>query len=266
MAERYPFQEPEKAPGITPAPLPEQLSGYTLYGSDNKSIGKIQEAGHDYLHVTTGLLGLGGALYVPRSAIDRCSGDTCYLDIPADQVHAMGWNRMPAEQPTAPLPKEAAAKPTERVEATEEARRIPLRDEEIEVHKHREKVGEVVIGKEVVEEQRSFDVPVSREEVTIERYTVDRPMEGTMPPVGRESEVVRVPIYEDVVDVEKRAHVHEEIVVSPEDITTQERVSGTVRREVPEVTTTGEAKKFVHESGELKENPPKESQEKRQAK
>jgi len=262
MAERYPFQEPEKISGYARQQLPEQLSGYTLNGSDNKTIGKIQEAGPDYLHVTTGLLGLGGALYIPRSAIDHCSGDACFLDIPADQVHAMGWNRMPAGQPAEAHRAEAAKVPTERGAVEEEARRIPLRDEEIEVHKHREKVGEVVVGKEVVEEQRTFEVPVSREEVTIERHTVDRPIEGAMPPVGRESEVVRVPIYEDVVDVEKRAHVHEEIVVSPEDVTTQERVTRTVRREVPDISTTGGAKKFVHESGELKESPPKESEEK----
>ncbi len=262
MAERYPFQEPEKTSGYARQPLPEHLSGYTLYGSDNKSVGKIQDAGPDYIHVTTGLLGLGGALNIPRSAIDHCSGDSCYLDIPADQVHAMGWNRAPAEQPTEEQRKQAAGMPpAQGVE--EQARRIPLRDEEIEVHKHREKVGEVVIGKEVVEEQRTLNVPVSREEVTIERHIVDRPAEGALPPTGRESEVVRVPIYEDVVDVEKRAHVHEELVVSPEDVTTQEKITRTVRREVPEVSTTGEAKKFVHESGDVEENAPEEPREKR---
>ncbi|MGH2458340.1 MAG: YsnF/AvaK domain-containing protein [Chloroflexota bacterium] len=263
MAERYPNREPVKSSGNARAPLPEQLAGCDLNGSDNKSIGKIQETHQGYLHITTGLLGLGGTLYIPRSAIDHCSGNTCYLDIPADQVDAMGWSQKPAEpanqaQFREGAPKQASATPSSTGEAAEQTRRIPLRDEEIEIHKHREKVGEVVIGKEVVEEQRTFNVPVSREEVTIERHTVDQPIKGPMPPVGQESEVVRVPIYEDVVDVEKRAHVHEELVVSPEEVTTQEQVTRTVRREVPEVSTTGEAEKFVRESSDLEENPSEE--------
>ncbi len=247
--------------------IPQQLSGYSLYSSDDHEIGKIYDQGPNYAHVRTGLFGLGGELYVPLNAIDHCTEDRCYLNVPADRISSMGWNRMPAEGAAAgyaaaapPVQREvteAAPRPVEK----EEERRIPLRDEEIEVHKHREKVGEVVIRKDVVEEQRSFDVPVTREEVSIERHMVDRPSEGSIPPVGREEEVIRVPVYEDVVDVEKRQHVHEEVVVSPEDVTTHQRVTETVRREVPEVETTGEARKFVHEEREGEELTEEERRE-----
>lgn len=278
MAQRYPSGSGEGVPGSAGSMLPAQLTGFKLYGSDNRSIGRISDEGPNYVHVMTGLLGLGPELFVPRSAIHHCQDDRCYLSMAADQVSTMGWDRAPAEQPTttyreaaaaaAPpvYPAEAAAPPYTRGEMTEEARRIPLRDEEIEVHKHREKVGEVVISKDVVEEQRTIDVPVSREEVTIERHRVDRPTEEALPPAGREADVVRVPVYEEFIDVEKHARVHEEIVVSPEDVTTQERVTRTVRREVPKVETTGQAEKLVHEEANVEEPPPEKSPEqKRQA-
>lgn len=254
--------------------IPQQLSGYSLYSSDNHEIGKIYDQGPNYAHVRTGLFGLGGELFVPLSAIDHCTEDRCYLNVPADRISSMGWNRMPAAGAAAgyaaaapPVQREAAQAAPRPVAEEEAERRIPLRDEEIEVHKHREKVGEVVIRKDVVEEQRSFDVPVTREEVSIERHTVDRPSEGSIPPAGREEEVARVPVYEDVVDVEKRQHVHEEVVVSPEDVTTHQRITETVRREVPEVETTGEARKFVHEEREGEELTEEErrEQQRRQA-
>jgi uncharacterized protein (TIGR02271 family) len=263
MAQRYPSGGSEGMSGATGPILPGQFTGYKLYSSDNKSIGKISDEGPNYVHVMTGLLGLGPDLFVPRSAIGRCADDHCYLNMTADQVHTMGWDHAPTEQPAATYREEATAMPISRGAVSEEVQRIPLRDEEIEVRKHREKVGEVVITKEVVEEQRTIDVPVSREEVTIERHMVDRPTEEALPPVGREAETVRVPIYEEFVDVEKHARVREEIVVSPEDVTTQERVTRTVRREVPKVETSGEAEKFVHEEANVEELPAEKSSEQR---
>jgi uncharacterized protein (TIGR02271 family) len=249
--------------------LPQRLTGYSLYSSDNHEIGKVYDQGPNYAHVRTGLFGLGGELYVPLSAIDHCTEDRCYLNVPADRISSLGWNRPPAEQAAAGYREEAAQRVhREAAEAAphrleEESRRIPLRDEEIEVRKHREKVGEVVIRKDVVEEQRTIDVPVTREEIKIERHTVDRPAEGPMPSPGHEEEVLRVPVYEDVVDVEKRQHVHEEVVVSPEDVTTHEHVTETIRREVPELETTGEARKFIHEEDKIEEKPEKERGEQR---
>ena len=256
QAQTYGTMPAAGATGYGLANLPQHLTGYELYSSDDKDVGKVYDESPGYIHVRTGLFGLGGEFFVPRDAIDRCTDDRCYLKVPADRIKDMGWNRRPteavgyAEREAAPPTREAAPRPREEVtEArpapTEEGvHRMSLRDEEIEVHKHREKVGEVVISKDVVEEQRSINVPVSHEEVRIERHDVDRPTTGEITEAGTKEEI-RVPIYEDVVDVEKRPHVHEEVTVSPEEVTSQERVTRTVRREVPEVKMTGEAEKYV---------------------
>ncbi|HUX87421.1 MAG TPA: YsnF/AvaK domain-containing protein [Chloroflexota bacterium] len=258
MAQRNPYGEPTSAPRSGESMIPERLTGYKLYSSDDKSIGKVADEGAGYLTIPTGLFGLGGELHVPRSAISSCSDDRCYLNVPSDRIHEMGWQNPPAEQTGATRQAGMAGAPEAHRVSEEETRRIPLREEEIEVHKHREKVGEVVISKNVVEEKQTIDVPIQHEEVCIERHTVDRPTSEALPAPGPEGEVARVPIYEDVVDVEKHARVHEEIVVSPEDVTTQERVTRTVRREVPKVEETGEAGKFVHEEGSCEDLSPEE--------
>lgn len=267
MAQPNPSRESQNAPLPGGGMFPEQLTGYKLYSSDDKSIGKVANEEAGYLTVSTGLFGLGGELYIPRSAITRCAEDRCYLNVTSDRIHEMGWQRAPTEHPAAAAPAAMAGTTETHRAVEEEIRRIPVREEEIEVRKHREKVGEVVISKDVIEEQRTIDVPVQREEVSIERRYVDRPTEEAIPAVGPEGEVARVPIYEEVVDVEKHARVREEIVISPEDVTTQERVTRTVRREVPKVEETGEAKQHVHEDGTSAEVTPEECQkQRRQAK
>ena len=68
------------------------------------------------------------------------------------------------------------------------------------------------IGKDVVEEQRTVDVPVTREEVFIERRPVER-HEADAGTIGDSNETIRVPVHEEKVSIDKRAVVTEEIRV-----------------------------------------------------
>lgn len=237
----------------------QEAVGHNLCDVNGKQIGNISSAGPTYFHVITGMLGLGQDLYVPIDQIDHCSRDCCYLGITSDQITARGWTNRPAVAATpAQRTMETGARPADLgPEAARGVYRIPLREEEIEISRHREKVGEVVISKDIVEEQRTIDVPVRREEVRIERHAVTGEASRAEGPLTDESakETLRVPVYEECVDVEKRQYVSEEIVVSPESSTHQERITRTVRREVPHVQTTGEADQFV-EGEELIEGKP----------
>jgi uncharacterized protein (TIGR02271 family) len=124
------------------------------------------------------------------------------------------------------------------MEAREEMR-VPLREEEITARTHKEQVGEVLITKEVVTEERQISVPVQREVVRVERV----PVSGTARAAGEspimEGESVSVPVYEEKVDIEKRPVVKEEIRVSRTAEQEEQPVSTTVRREVAEVESRG---------------------------
>lgn len=117
-------------------------------------------------------------------------------------------------------------------------RTLQLREEELEVRKQTVETGKVRIGKEVVSEQRTLKVPVTREEITIERHPVERrPAKGD---IGESDETIRVPVHEEKVSVDKRAVVTEEIGVGKRKVEETKRVSGTVRRE--EARIEGEGK------------------------
>ncbi len=240
---------------------PEDVRGHNLCDVNGKQIGSISGVGRNYFHVVTGLLGLGQDLYVPIDAVDHCSRSCCYLNITADEVRSRDWTTRPAAEMTAGTERAAAAgRPAETPRAAAgTVYRIPLREEEIEVHRHREQVGEVIVSKDIVEEQRTINVPVSHEEVRIERHDVHGEAENVGPITNESaSETIRVPVYEERIDVEKRPHVAEEIVVSPEETTRQERVTETLRREVPRVRTTGEADEYVEGEESIEGKPANE--------
>lgn len=114
-----------------------------------------------------------------------------------------------------------------------EAIRIPLVEEEVVVHKHPEQVGEVVIRKNVVEETRTIEVPVSREEIVVDERPASRPVGPGEQPF--QEGTIRVPVTEEEVSAEKRAHVVGEVVVEKENVVEQRPFEGTVRREEAEV-------------------------------
>ncbi|HEY9507630.1 MAG TPA: YsnF/AvaK domain-containing protein [Gemmatimonadales bacterium] len=123
---------------------------------------------------------------------------------------------------------------------SESADRLQLQEEQLDVEKERVQVGEVRLRKEVVTEQRNIEVPVTREEVVMERHaaTGDEPARGA---IG-EGEEVRIPLMEEEVRVEKTPVVREEVSLRKRQVQDTERVSETVRREEARIEGQGEAR------------------------
>jgi uncharacterized protein (TIGR02271 family) len=96
----------------------------------------------------------------------------------------------------------------------------------------------VRIGKDVVEEQQTVQVPVTRKEAFIQRHPVDRrPADGG---IGESDETICVPLHEEQVSVDKRAVVTEEINVGKRQIQETQQVTGTVRREEARIREDGD--------------------------
>jgi len=123
--------------------------------------------------------------------------------------------------------------------ATEGEQRVRLREEQLRAQKQPVETGEARLRKDVVSEQQSMDVPVTHEEVYVER----RPGSGqpTDQPLG-EGETYRVPVRDEQVSVEKQAVEREEVGMGKRPVEETKRVSDTVRREEARVERTGDAK------------------------
>ncbi|RYX92026.1 YsnF/AvaK domain-containing protein, partial [bacterium] len=108
---------------------------------------------------------------------------------------------------------------------------IQLREEELNINKHNEQVGEVVINKKVVEEMKTVEVPVTREEVIIERHKVNERATDSSIIDTNQAQEIRVPVMEEQVNVNKDTFVTEEISVEKRNVQDTKVVSENLKRE-----------------------------------
>ncbi len=117
-------------------------------------------------------------------------------------------------------------------------RRIQLLGEMLRVHKERVSRGEVRLRKDVVRETKNIEVPVTREELVIERTSVsdDQPVTGE---IGSDKEI-RVPLSEERVRVEKQPVVTGEVRVGKRQVQDTKTVSDEVRHEEVKLDKEGD--------------------------
>jgi len=117
-----------------------------------------------------------------------------------------------------------------------------VRAVEEELHARKTPVqSEVKVTKEVHTEHKTIDVPVTREEVVIERHAPTGGRTASAADIG-EHQQIRIPVTEEQVTVEKTPVVKEEVTVQKRKVQGTERVSGTVRSEEIKVEADPNAK------------------------
>ena len=114
---------------------------------------------------------------------------------------------------------------------------LQLKAERLSVDKVRVASGAVRIRKQVVSEEQSIDVPVSHEELVIERHKVSGGAAGGT--IGAD-ETITVPLSREEVRVGKQTFVTEEVDVGKKAVGGVEHVSDTVRHE--ELVVDGDTK------------------------
>jgi uncharacterized protein (TIGR02271 family) len=132
----------------------------------------------------------------------------------------------------------------EKTSSDQGTQRLELREEELRTEKEQVQAGEVRLRKDVVTEKRTVEVPVTREEVVIERH----PVTGRTPAdqeIG-EDEEIRIPVMEEQVRVEKTPVVKEEVTLGKRRVQETQKVSETVRREEARIEETGDANLTTH--------------------
>ena len=121
----------------------------------------------------------------------------------------------------------------ERRDASSEARGsslvMPVIKEVLEVHTTPVETGRVRIRKIVHEREEIVDPPLLREEVVIERVPINRMVEGRLLP--SEEDTLIIPVLEEVLVVEKRLLLKEEVRITKRRVETHRPQRVTLRRE-----------------------------------
>lgn len=212
------------------------MVGAEVFGSDGDKVGRVAEVYPGYITVEKGFF-FPTDYYIPRNAVQSARDGQVYLTVSKDAALQSGWDVIPANQDMVAATTDVVADDTmiETRQAmaapvAEDEIHIPVMEEELTATVRPREAGEVRIEKRVVEEDRVLDVPVTEEQIRVERRVVDRPVDAADVDAFEEI-VVEVPLHEETVDVQKHARVKEDIVVSKEAVQHTERVADTVRRE-----------------------------------
>jgi len=220
----------------TGRPITEYLDDeIKLYDSAGDKIGNVVEVNPDFLVVqtTSGFLGLGEpkTYFVPRNFIVREDDDDWYLSVDKDQLESQNWNSAPTESAWSSDWGES----NETSQREDGRTRLRRYEEDLNVAKVERDAGDVTVSKRVVEDTKTIEVPVRREEVHIERHAVSgeaSTSSGAM--AGGEAfteQSVTVPVMAEDVEIRKVARPVEEIEVTKTATEDTRQVQGTVRRE-----------------------------------
>lgn len=123
------------------------------------------------------------------------------------------------------------------------SRSIPLVEEHVQVSTERESLGAVRVSVRQQQTVEQLELPVRLEEVDVERVPVNREVPEARP-AWREGDVLVVPVYEEVLVVEKRLVLREELRL-------RTRVhTETVRHEVPLRRDTAVVERVATDDGD----------------
>jgi uncharacterized protein (TIGR02271 family) len=214
------------------------ITGAEVFGADGDKVGTVAAVYPGYIVVEKGFF-FPTDYYIPMSAVANYDNDQVFLNLAKDAALNSGWDAQPADLETATYDASmgrgvadvdlgfgASAAAVE----TDEEIRVPVMEEELTATVREQDAGAVRIAKDVVEEERTLDVPVTEERVRVERRVVDRPVTAADADAFEDT-VIEVPLRSETVDVRKQARVAEEVVVSKEAVERTERVSDKVRKE-----------------------------------
>ena len=205
-----------------------------LHDNDGDDIGNVVEVNPDFVVVqaNTGFLGLGEprTYFVPRSEIAREDEDDWFLTIDKDEVEARGWTGAPTESEWSGDWSQGTAPKFDDNGRT----RLRRYEEDVQVDKVDRQAGDVTVSKRVVEDTKTIEVPVRREEVHVERRPVtDAAMsESAIGDSGAfQEERISVPVMAEDVEVRKVVRPVEEVEITKTATNENRTVDATVRRE-----------------------------------
>ncbi len=98
--------------------------------------------------------------------------------------------------------------------AADEFVTLPILEETLVVGKRQVETGVARVTKTVREREETIDEPLLREEAEIERVPINRMIEGPLPTLRYEGDILIVPLFEEVLVVEKRTLLKEELRIS----------------------------------------------------
>src|SRR5215210_3124540 len=200
---------------------------------DNQGMGKVIAVPNDEDTIIISSQSGGEQYKIPRSLVSGFNGAEVLLNQTAYQISSSSYKvdsaRAYEAKPSDIITEERP--PQEQKETT-----VPLIEERLNVSKTTSTT-QYTLTKEPVAEKKTIEVPVTHEELVVER----RPPKDSSSPEGpvKSKTEIKVPLNREEVEVTKKPLVKEEVVVEKKPVTETRTVSDTLTSE--RINTSGAA-------------------------
>jgi len=201
---------------------------------DNQGMGKVIAVPNDEDTIIISSQSGGDQYKIPRSFVSGFNGAEVLLNETAYKIMSSSYKVDSASVYEA-RPSDII---TEERQQEQEETTVPLIEEKLNVSKTTSTT-QYTITKEPVAEKKTIEVPVTYEELVVEkRLPKDSSSPSTQGPVKSKTEI-KVPLNREEVEVTKEPLVKEEVVVKKKPVTETRTVSDTVTKE--RINTSGAA-------------------------
>jgi uncharacterized protein (TIGR02271 family) len=205
-------------------------------GSDDEDLGEVRETGQDYVLVQKGMINKE-KFYIPKNMVESYDGSVLRFNISKEQAKS----RFMRDSPSTANDYSSSSKNMD-VTAEEEqdksnvsqdtSARVPVMEERLNVSKE-ESTADATVTKEPVTETKTIEIPVTHEEITIEKRP---PRDRKYTSISSENPVeskteIKIPLKKEEVEVIKQPYVKEEVVVKKNPVTKTQQATEQVRSE-----------------------------------
>ena len=202
-------------------------------GKNDEDLGKVQEVGDTYVLVQKGLISKE-KFYIPQSEVEGYDGDVLRFKISEDDIRSKYLGDMPPSVSSA-VDDNTNNNEEENIAKQEESEstRVPLVEEKLNVSKREVTYKEATLIKEPATETKTVEVPVTHEELIVERRP---PTEATTsqhelkPPVTTREEI-KIPLKKEEFEVKKEPYVKEEAVIKKRRVEERKTITEEVKSE-----------------------------------
>lgn len=185
-------------------------------GKNDEDLGEVQEVRDTYVLVQKGLINKE-KFYIPQDKVESYDGTVLRFKISEEDARSEYLGDLPPSLSTSVGDDNINnnIEDAEQKESESESTRVPLIEEKLNVSKREVTYKEASLIKEPVTETKTVEVPLTYEELIIERRP---PTEATTsqrelkPPVSTREEI-KIPLKREEVEVKKEPYVKEEVIV-----------------------------------------------------
>ncbi|MDQ2684581.1 MAG: YsnF/AvaK domain-containing protein [Thermoproteota archaeon] len=204
-------------------------------GINDADFGEVQEVTSEFVITQKGLIDIE-TFGIPKERAESYDGSILRFNVSEDEAYSKYRGREYADeaisQDEVDSTREDVETPLQSTQSkeTEESTTVPLMEERVDVSKRIEEDTATII-KEPMTETKTIEVPVTHEEISIERRKPESGQTETDQKPVTSREEIEIPVKREEIEVTKRPYVKEEVVVKKKPVTETKEITEEVTTE-----------------------------------